>query len=133
MSTVESRAGAEEGLMVDPDSLDPKMHYRWVKNEQGRIAKRVSQGYRFVERKEVKLLVENEETPDGKVVNYDAVLMCCDLRRRKNREKEVAQRSKEWLKGPEADFKKKLRESGARKSRVFDDSSDEITLEEDDS
>lgn len=76
--TAEDRYDPQEVLILDPESLDPTKHYRFVRNDPQNIARKKVQGYRVVSRKEdkVKTLTELESTDDSIQLN-DLILMCC--------------------------------------------------------
>lgn len=123
IASVESRADAQESLLLDFDTLDPNMQYRWVLNISLRIAKRTGQGYRLVSRSKdgVKTVLQNEEKPDDCIYNGDSVLMCCDRREYETRRSATLQIAHDRLSYPKAEFKRRHARSGARNSRILDD------------
>lgn len=91
------------GLVVD--SLDPNLTYRWVRDDTQSTAKRVSQGYKFVEEGEVKTLVEIGKSADGRIRHADSVLMACDSRLVEQRRQTAGELARRRLKSPETDFR----------------------------
>jgi hypothetical protein len=123
ISSVESRADAQETLMLDLETLDSNLTYRWVFNSPLNIAKRVSQGYRLVSRKSdgIGLVVEGEKKPDDNIYNGDSVLMCCDkvaYQKRRDRSVQIADARLDY---PKDEFRRRHLQSGARNSRILDD------------
>lgn len=71
-----------EMLGLDPKTLEPGMHYRWVrsrKEEHGQsVTKHRMKGYSLVTKEEgVATNVETDDRPDGAVGVGDLVLMKC--------------------------------------------------------
>jgi hypothetical protein len=123
IASITSRADAQESLLLDLDSLDPNMQYRWVFNVPLQIAKRTGQGYRLVSRSKdgVQTLLENEQKPDDYIYNGESVLMCCDQREYETRRSGSLQLAHDRLSFPKAEFTRRHRSSGARNSRILDD------------
>lgn len=122
-AAVSSRADPQDVQLLKEDTLDPDMQYRWVQNTPLQIAKRTTQGYRLVSRKEdeVETLVDNGRAPDDYIYNGDSVLMCCPkplVKARRVRTREIANAR---LGAPVAEFKNEHRNSGVRNSKVLVD------------
>lgn len=101
-ASVESRADPQEVLLLDPETLDPNLHYRWVANNHAAITKRTVQGYRLVSRKEdgVRLVIEPQKASDDYFYNGDTVLMCCEKERVEGRQKQIERIANQRLRAP---------------------------------
>lgn len=99
--------------IVDLDSLDPAMHYRFVHERPQRLSRLRAKGYRLVSASEdgVKLIMEDEKA-DDKIRDGDAVLMCIPKERFLEGRKRVAQVTRGRLAAPTAQFRKKTRGAG---------------------
>jgi hypothetical protein len=110
---VTDREGAEVALMLDPTSLDPNLHYRFVQDSPLNIAKKRARGYRLVSRTrdKVRTVVQLEQTADDTIRHVDMVLMCTSkenfLRRRQTRRELVRDR----LQATHESFKEKVDEA----------------------
>jgi hypothetical protein len=123
LASVQSRADPQSNLLLDDDTLDPKLEYRWVLNTPSQLARRSGQGYRLVSREDdgVKTLVPAEKAADDYIYNGDSVLMCCakgTVRERRERNTRLAS---DRLETPVSQFKKEHQQSGARNSKVLTD------------
>lgn len=97
-------ANEESPYRLDPTTLEPGMHYRFARLDDGRLAKLfANRGYRFVNRftDGVKLLQadaiqginpkkeeENPETADPRLVVGNMVLVCCPAELHQRRQKQ---------------------------------------------
>lgn len=123
IAEVVSRAEPQETGVLDEETLDPNLHYRWTTNNPNQISRRISQGYRLVSRKTdgVKTLIEDQKQPDDRIYNGDLVLMCCDARSRAKRRQDKIELADKWLSAPADEFKTRHSQSGVRNSRVLYD------------
>lgn len=123
IASVVSRADPQSNLLLDEDSLDPKMEYRWVLNTPAQLARRSGQGYRLVSRDEdeVRTLVPAEKAADDYIYNGDSVLMCCPKGTVRERRERNVQLASDRLETPVSQFKKEHQQSGARNSKVLAD------------
>lgn len=90
---VTERHEMELALSLDPDTMDPNRHYRWVQDSGVRIAKHRAKGYTIERKSEsgVVPLVEVDDAADGTIRVGDTVLMSCpkdkyDARKRSQEE-----------------------------------------------
>lgn len=101
---------------LDPNSLDPTMHYRFVYTGGNKIARRLTRGYRFVRASEdgVKKLYGEEGTDSGDdmIRHGDTVLMCIPKEKHEAMEKRVRDISRARLAAPKGQFRKKARGLG---------------------
>lgn len=102
-----------EGFVVR-ESLNPKMHYRFVQDRPQRVARLRSRGYRPVSVSEdgVRTLLGEEETADDRIRDGDTILMCCPIERFEERRKKIAGVTRGRLASPVANFRKKTRGAG---------------------
>lgn len=109
-ASVEPMAEGEDLLMVDPDSLDPDMYYRFVQMRPNRLAQLRARGYRPVSRSEdgVRLIYDMEQGGAEDTVQVgDTILMCLpksiatERRSRRDRLRDAR------LSAPEGQFRKK--------------------------
>lgn len=92
--TVRDRAYDDMGsvLGLDPSSIDPNKHYRWVNRTAVKVARAKIKGYTIVPQGAVKPLVEVENGPDSSMIAGDLVLMSIDkgaFVRRKKKEHDL--------------------------------------------
>lgn len=101
-----------EGI-VDRETLDPSMHYRFVQERPQRIARMRAKSYRLVSVSEdkVRSLLE-DETADDRIRDGDTVLMCCPKERFQERRKKVNAVTRGRMAAPVANFRKKTRGAG---------------------
>lgn len=100
---------------LDPNSLDPNMHYRFVYTGGNKIARRLTRGYRFVRPSEdgvQKLYSEGNEAGDDTIRHGDTVLMCISKERHEEMEKRVRDISRARLSAPKGQFRKKAKGLG---------------------
>lgn len=66
-----------DGTALDPATIDPTLHYRWVQNRPANIAKKKMRGYRIVSRSKDKVrpLVDFGESVDDSFRFGDLILM----------------------------------------------------------
>lgn len=122
-ASVVSRADPQDVQLLVEETLDPSKQYRWVQNTPLQIAKRTTQGYQLVSRKEdgVETLVDNGRAPDDSIYNGDSVLMCCEKELVAGRRIRTNQIAEARLGSPVAEFQNEHRNSGARNSKVLVD------------
>lgn len=123
-ASVESRGG-EDNLPVDgsadvyaldPSSLDPNKHYRWVAPRN--YARRVRQGYGAIRRSNsgVRFLHEDlllvQQSADDLFHKGESFLMACDKKLYRERRKRIEQIAEGRLESPEKRFKKKAAQEG---------------------
>jgi hypothetical protein len=119
--SVVSRADPQEILLLDENTLDPDMTYRWVLNAPANLTRRQAQGYRLVSREEdgVATCVPDEKSPDDYIRNGDSILMCCPKALVAERRSRTLQMSEKRLGAPVAQFKREHQHSGIRNSKVL--------------
>jgi len=68
----------EEVLGLDPDTIEPGTHYRWVNSSPQRIARHKMRGYRLVKKEDGVLpIIPVDDASDGTIRAGDMVLMAC--------------------------------------------------------
>lgn len=99
--------------IVDPESLDPDMHYRFVQNRPQRIARMRSRGYKVVSASEdgVKTLLE-DEAADDTIRDGDTVLMATPKPRFEAGRKQLRKVTQGRLSSPKSQFRKKAKKAG---------------------
>jgi hypothetical protein len=102
-----------EGI-VDRETLDPSMHYRFAQERPQRIARLRAKGYRLVSVSEdgVKTLLGDAEAADDRIRDGDTILMCCPKERFLEGRKKVAKITRGRLAAPVAQFRKKTKGAG---------------------
>lgn len=108
---------SEEELIggLDPDSLNPNLHYRFVSTSGQKIARRLVRGYRFVRPSEDgvrKLNAEEDDKGEDRIRHGDTVLMCIPKERHLEMEEKVRNLSRARLAAPKGQFRKKARGYG---------------------
>lgn len=116
-SRADNPEGREMANILDEDSLDPKMAYRFVQVRSKRVAEAKRMGYRTVSRKEdgVKTMFELDEN-DGSdsIVDGDTVLMKIPKAELKRRERAKQERTKARLASADSKFREMAERSGMR-------------------
>lgn len=100
---------------IDPASLDPNMHYRFVYTGGNKIARRLTRGFRFVRPSEDgvrQLYGEENPTGDDRIRHGDTVLMCIPKEKHDAMVKRVQDLSRARLAAPKGQFRKKARNLG---------------------
>lgn len=125
---VTSRANAEHTLLLDPDTLDPNLQYRWAR--QDLVQRRLVQGYRMVSRSEDKvrtLLDDVHKVTDDRIYNGDAVLMACDKQIVNQRRADRRDLNELRLDGPRRKFKQEARNQrvGGKRVKVIETDDDD--------
>lgn len=106
-----------EGL-IDMESLDDSMHYRFVHERPQRVARLRHKGYRVVRVGEdegadtVRALVEDIVSPDGTIRDGDTILMCVPKERHQAGRNKLAALNKARMVAPKQQFRKKTRGTG---------------------
>jgi hypothetical protein len=113
--SVQDRTEPELALVLDPDSLDKNLHYRFVDDRPTNVARKKALGYRVVSRTKdkVRTAIELEHTSDDTIRHADMILMCAPkekvLERRRGRRELVKSR----LQATEDNFKEKVAKARA--------------------
>lgn len=101
---------------IDPATLDPNMHYRFVYTGGNKIARRLTRGFRFVRRSEdqVKQLYgeEGSDKGDDMIRHGDTVLMCIPKEKHDAMVERVRNQSRARLAAPKGQFRKKAKNLG---------------------
>lgn len=100
---------------IDPESLDPNLHYRFVREVPQQMAKRLGRGYRFVTEEDgVKKLYEEggDDKGDGRIRHNDTVLMAIPKELHEEQQARVQQVSRSRLAAPKGQFRKKAKQAG---------------------
>lgn len=100
--------------ILDSETLDPDMHYRFAQDRPQRVARLRAKGYRLVSVAQdgVKTLLEDGESADDRIRDGDTVLMCCLKEKFKEGRRKIAKVSRGRLSTPVANFRKKARGAG---------------------
>jgi len=119
----DERRDVESMLELDPETLNPNMNYRFVKDEPLNISRKRMKGYRPVLKEDngVKTLVEADDQGDGLIRVGDTILMACPKGAFKRRQKEARVRAAGKLRIP----KKKVKDlAKANKVRIIQNEED---------
>ena len=121
-ASVEDRSESEALLLLDPDTLDPAKHYRFVQFRTENLTRRRLQGYEVVLRSEhgVKLQTDGmlaEDTADDQIRVADTVLMMCDKKLFAERRRRNAVLARDRLGATESSFEDSARRKGVRPIR----------------
>lgn len=114
---IEDRRDPQESALLDADSLDPEMHYRFFHTSQTRIARARSLGYRTVDkvRDGVKTLWDQEDDDStGTIVHGDRILMMIPKDKYDSSRRRKSNLAKERLSGPARSFRSKAKRAGVR-------------------
>lgn len=105
---------SELETLIELESLNPDMHYRFVHERPQRQARIRAKGYRAVKASEdgVKPMVEEMIGPDDIIRDGDTILMCCPVDRFKGRRKQLGDLNRSRMAAPKAQFRKKTRGAG---------------------
>lgn len=111
---VTPRLDPENEGILDRETLDPSMHYRFVQERPQRVARLRARGYRPVSVSEdgVRTLLQEGETADDRIRDGDTILMCCPKEKFKENRKKVAAIARGRMAAPVANFRKKTRGTG---------------------
>lgn len=111
------RRDPELSSMLEDDTLDPAMHYRFFQVRPGRIAQARAKGYRKVSREEdgVRTLFDHDED-DGTdaIVHGDRVLMQIPKEEFERGRQRVKQLTEGRLTASDSRFREKAKQSGIR-------------------
>lgn len=112
---VQDRTDPEMALVLDPASLDPNLHYRFVQDRPTNLAKMKARGYRYVSRTKdkVKTLVELEQTADDTIRHADMVLMYTSKEAYHKRQRNKASLVRDRLEATHESFKEKVAQAQA--------------------
>ena len=128
---VEIFDGGEEGSILDPESLNPEKHYRFIQARPGRVARARKQGYKPVLRSDEdapKLIEELDsgDSVDDLIRDGDRILMSVPKERKKHREKQLKKLQSQRMKAPVSSFKEKVKKAeGATRKRIRVDTANE--------
>lgn len=114
---VESLENLGSMLELDPQTLDPNFKYRWVNENNLKVARARAKGYRAVdpEVEEVRNAVgDSPEVVGGVYKVGDVVLMRTPISTYRGRRKAIAQKRDRRLKGPERKFRKEAEAQSER-------------------
>lgn len=115
---VESLENLGSMLELDPSTLDPNFKYRWVNENNLKVARARAKGYRPVdpEIEEVKNAVgDSPEVVGGVYKVGDVVLMRTPISTYRGRRQQIAQKRDRRLKGPVRKFKREAQEQSERR------------------
>lgn len=113
---MEDRRDPQESALLDPESLDPDMHYRFFNTSPSRIARARALGYRVVKREDGVRTLYDQEDDDatGTIVHGDRVLMMISKEKYDNRRRRKSQLATERLAGPARRFRSQAKQAGVR-------------------
>lgn len=101
---------------LDPQTLDPAYSYRWVHESNQKLARRLSQGYRFVSRTDDKVAVlydsEGLQGDDDKIRHGDTVLLKIPKAQHQKLQDRIDVSKRARLGAPKGQFRKKARSYG---------------------
>lgn len=112
-------------LELDPATMDPVRHYRWVRSHPLQVGKARMRGYSVEEKREggVRTLAGFlDETGDSTMRVGDVILMSCDLKEYRKRKRVQLKTAESRLSAPAKQFKRNARR---RRVRVIRDEEDE--------
>lgn len=100
--------------IIDPSTLDPNYHYRFVHERPQRLARIRAQGYQPVlaSVSEIKPLVEGIVGADDIIRNGDCILMACPIERFQARRERINALNRSKMAAPRAQFRKKTEGAG---------------------
>lgn len=110
MATADPLSDGVDMTLVDPESLDPDMHYRFANASTNRLSRLYAMGYRTVKRSDdgVRLLYDMEQGAAEDLIRLGDTVMVCipkkiyeERRARRDRLREAR------LSAPEGQFRKK--------------------------
>ena len=109
---VQGLSDPQDDILVDPETLDPSLHYRFGREGRIRQARLRARGYRPVHRGDgVRLLSddnpEDEGDPDEVIRVGDLVLMACPKAEYERRQQKAQDLANRRLENADARFKKK--------------------------
>lgn len=108
-------------LELDPATMDPNKHYRWVRAEARKLGNAKIKGY-TIEYKEKGGVQTRagymDDTADGSIRVQDVVLMSCDISSWRGRKRSQVKQSNKRLSAPKSNFKKNAR---ARRVRILNE------------
>lgn len=108
-------------LELDPETMDPIKHYRWVRSHPLQVGKARMRGYAIEEKREggVRTLAGFlDDTGDSTMRVGDVILMSCDLKEFRKRKRAQVKVSEARLSAPAKQFKRNARR---RRVRVIKD------------
>lgn len=114
MADVDVTEFGSDDVLLDPDSLDPNYHYRFIQDRRARIGRARAQGYTPVNADDgVELLTDLEgdaPTADGLIRDGDRILMKVKKDRYQERLRQSTQLKRARLASPVGSFRKKARD-----------------------
>jgi hypothetical protein len=113
---LDDRRSPDESALLDPDTLDPDMHYRFVLRSPTRVAQARAKGYVEVSRADGVRTLYDEADDDGTgvIMHGSRVLMCCPKAKREARERRMLQVANARLRSPVEGVKTKARRAGVK-------------------
>lgn len=111
-------------LELDPETLDPSLHYRWVNATPLKVGKAKVRGYRAIlSDSGVRTLAGYlDDTSDGTMRIQDVILMACPVEKWRGRKRAALKQVRARLSAPKKQFKKNAR---AKRVRVITNEEDE--------
>lgn len=124
---VTDRRDNEAVLGLDPETMDPNKHYRWVNATPQRVARHKMRGYRLVTREDgVIPIIPVDDAGDSSVRVGDMVLMQCDVDAFNARRQLAEQKAIQRTRNTAAEVKAKAKRKGIRTfSKEPDEDEDE--------
>ena len=103
-------------LELDPDTMEPGMSYKFVREDRMRIARHKMRGYRVVLMSEstVRPYVEFDDSGDGAIRVGDTILMQCPTEKVERRKKQEEQVTTRRLNAPKKAVQDKAKRAGIR-------------------
>jgi hypothetical protein len=110
--SVTHNADVQEVMNLKPDTLDPNLHYRFARNDQSRITRLMTQGFRMVKRSDgVEMVVDLEGGASEDLIKIgDTVLMACPIELHEQRQERKGALRRSRMEAPEGQFRKKARD-----------------------
>lgn len=110
MASADPLSDGVDMTLVDPESLDPDMHYRFAYESSNRLSRLYAMGYRTVKRSEdgVKLLYDMQQGAAEDLIRIGDTVMVCIPKKIHNERRARRDRLREArLSAPEGQFRKK--------------------------
>jgi hypothetical protein len=112
---VQEHRDNESVLGLDPETIDPGKHYRWVNATPQRVARHKMRGYRLVSREDgVVPIIPVDDAGDSSIRVGDMVLMQCDVDAYKARRQLAEDKAISRTKQPANEVKAKAKRKGIR-------------------
>lgn len=106
----------DESALLDPETLDSDMHYRFVLRSPTRVAQARAKGYVEVSREDgVRTLYDQaDDDGTGVIMHGSRVLMCCPKAKKEARERRMLNLANARLRSPVEGVKTKARRAGVK-------------------